>query len=156
MFVTMSVNGNSDQVITYKAKFIIDLFDKVEWPAGTDSSKIISIMGESPIELKLKELATKESGIEIKKISITDNIANTKILFVAVTELSELAQVLKKTVHTKVLTISDSKDFARYGVMFNFYEEEENSSTGFEVNKMVVMMADLKIHPDLLKAAKKI
>lgn len=156
MFAAIAVSGNSEKEINYKAEFIIDLFNKVEWPAGVDSSKIISIMGDSPIEAKLRELATKKNGIEIKKISITDNLANTKILFVALAELKDLAQVLKKTEQTKVLTISDTKDFARYGIMFNFYREEADSSTGFEFNKMVVKMSGLKVDSDLLKAAKKI
>ena len=66
---------------------------------------------------------------------------------------AELAQILKKVNEKPVLTISDSEYFARYGVMVNFYQEEGKSNIKFEVNKMTLGFADLKMSSRLLKLA---
>lgn len=155
-----SAAATATEDIDYKAGFIIKLIDYVEWPsgAGTDGSGniVINVIGASPMAGKLTELAAGKK-ITVKELPLDDaGIADCQILFMGTSETADLAKILKKTNGTTALTISDAEYFANYGVMINFYVEEAGgkTKTKFEVNKMVVDMAGIKISSKLLKLAK--
>ncbi|MEE9443798.1 MAG: YfiR family protein [candidate division Zixibacteria bacterium] len=164
LFMWVLVSADADSDAEYKSKFIINLVDYVEWPAGGDTDNkgtiAISVIGDSPLLPKLKAMAeakTKDGKkIVIKEKVINEQSYDCQILFLASKETSDLAKVLKKVKGNPVLTVSDCEYFANYGVMINFYNEENDgkSKVKFEVNKATVSMAGLKISSKLLKLAK--
>ena len=161
-FAVLGSDNDNEEDIAFKANFILNLLDKIEWPADTQATDtnplIISILGQSPITSKIEELAAEKfvrgKKIVIKTVAIRDDISDSKILFFPTKNLKELARILNKVEGTRVVTVSDCDEFARYGVMFNFYKEEDQKQVKFELNKMVLDFAGLKVDPDIYKKAR--
>ena len=146
-----------------KADFVIKLIDYVTWPddAGTDSNGtvVIKVVGTTPISPELEKLATgAEKKISVKRVGLTDDLANCQILLISTCELSDLATVMKQVEGKPILTVGDCVDFARYGVMVNFYTEEDGDEekVKFEVNQVTPSDACLKISSKMLKLARHI
>lgn len=146
---------------TAKAKFIFDLFDDVEWPAGSGNDNNIYVIGESPLTGELEKLASSNSTdsrkFSVKKIAVDDDFTGCRILLIASSDLGDLAKVLKKVKGTSILTVSDIDGFARYGVMINVLEKSEKSKgeVGLVINKMTAREAGIKIDEGLIKKADK-
>jgi len=157
--LTAFAQGDSDKEIAAKAEFLINLSQHAEWTAGggpNDSGPVvICVVGSSPLVPQLKELAAREASkgqkYEIKEVAISDDLSGCHILFLPIHELAQLAKVLKKVNGTSLLTVSDAKDFARYGVMVNFFKEEGKSKVKAEVNTMVIQEAGIKLSDKLMK-----
>ncbi|UCC45169.1 MAG: YfiR family protein [Candidatus Zixiibacteriota bacterium] len=154
-------DDNSEKTVAFKAEFIVHLLDNVEWSKAEqheDTDNItIYVVGECPVNGKLEEYASKESKdgktIEVKVVSSADSISEADIVFVASDDLGTLAKVLKKVKGTHALTVSDAKDFARYGVMINFLQEEGSDKVKLEVNKIVLDNAGAKLNSKILEKA---
>ena len=153
--------ADQEKEVAYKAEFIISLIDNVEWPQGNKSDDsdeiVIYVIGETPVLAKLEELAEKKSQkgpqISVKLVNYTDDLSGCDILFDSSEDLSVLAKVLKKVDGTKTVTVADSKDFARYGVMINFFEEEGSSKVRYQVNKLVVESSGVTISSKVMDKA---
>ena len=154
---------DTEEEINYKADFIIKLIDYTTWAegAGKDSqgAVVISVIGESPLTPRLKELAAAETKndkkITVKVVSIEDKLTDCQILFLPTKDKKDLAKILKKVDGHPVLTVSDCYYFARHGVMINFVKEENDGKTKvkFEVNRTTIKLAGLKLSSRLLKLA---
>jgi len=155
------VFAGADDEVSYKAEFIIDLIDNIEL---SDDSKLsdaeeilIYVVGESPVQARLEELAGKlaDNGrkISVENVSYTDDLGACDILFLPSHELSDLAKVLKKLNGKRTVTVADSKDFARYGAMINFYEDEKESEVHYEVNQLVLDSAGIHLSSKVLDKA---
>jgi len=157
---TVGILSAADNKVNSEAEFVLDLFNKIEWPESTTDSApfIISVVGESPLTEQLTALATdkKVNGhtIKVQSVGIGDDLSKSKIVFIGSPELSDLAKVLKRVDGKKILTVSDNENFARYGVMVNFFEEEGKAELGYELNRLSLKMAGLKADPDLIKHAR--
>ena len=152
---------SAQNINTAKADFIINLFEKVEWPGENTQAQSIYIIGDSPVVPILEEKAAEKSKngekIDIKKISVDDDFTGCRILYIASNDLGQLARILKKVKGTSILTVSDIDGFARYGVMINVLEPTEKSKekVGLVINKMTARDAGLKIDPKLIANADK-
>mgnify|MGYP001041984797 CR=1 FL=1 len=105
----------------------------------------------------LKASAEKNAAgkkINIKALALTDPLAECAILFLPMTDKTELAKVLKKLGASPVVTVSDCAGFAGFGVMVNFFKEAETGKVKFEINNLAAGDAKLKISSQLLKLAK--
>jgi hypothetical protein len=146
---------------TAKAEFVINLFDKVEWPSNSAQEQLIYVIGDSPIVPLLEEKASGKSKdgkiIKIKKISVDDDFTGCHILYIASDDLADLAKILKKVKGTSILTVSHVDGFARYGVMINVLDPTEKSKEkiGLVINKMTARDAGIKIDPKLIASADK-
>lgn len=155
---TTTFGQGNPKEISAKADFIVGLSDNAEWTSGGGPSAggpvVIYVVGETPLLPKMKEFASERSGsgtkYEVKQVAVTDNLADCHILYIASSELAMLAKVLKKVDGTSTLTISDTKDFARYGVMINFTDDEKDPAK-VEVNKLVLDGAGIKLKDELKK-----
>jgi hypothetical protein len=147
---------------SYKADFIIKLFDYVTFPAGSgidsSGSAIIGILGESPLTTALTAAVANagSSGkkITIKVVALTDPLTDCDVLFLPTTEKTELAKALKKIGAAPVVTVGDCAGFAGFGVIVNFYKEEGTGKVRFEINTLAAGDAKLKFSSQLLKLAK--
>ena len=161
MGLPAAASDHESQVVTYKAEFIADLINKVDFDQAGDRHDtgrvLIYVVGESQVGTKLQEFAAGESGekksIEVELVSINDDLGKADILFLSSDDLGDLARVLKKVNGTHTLTVSDAADFARYGVMINFVEEDGSSKVKLEVNRVVLDNVGAKLDSDLLKEA---
>jgi hypothetical protein len=148
------------------AEFIIELTNKIEWPAEvTDADNgiiTVAVVGESLLTSRLREMAesTETAGVklEIKDALPDDDFSSTEILFIANQELSDLAKILKSTEGLPILTVADVKGFARYGVIIEITDEEDSkdSEVKFILNRMVLKKSGLKMSDKLIKKAIKV
>jgi len=161
--LTAGADELSQDDINYQAEFIVNIVDDVTWPAGsgTDSQDavVIAVVGSSPVTPRLKQLAAEKSGagkpMKVTEVSPEDNLAACQILFIASDDKAVLAGILKKVDGRPVLTVSDAEYFANCGVMVNFiHGQAGGDKSKFEVNRMTLDLAHLKMSPKLLKLAK--
>lgn len=145
---------------SFKADFILKLFDYVTYPAGSgvdsNGSATIGVLGESQVTAALKAAVANASGkkITVKVVSVTDPLTDCAVLFISTTDKSELAKVLKKVANGPVVTVSDCTGFAGFGVIVNFFKEDGSGKVKFEINTLAAGDAKLKFSSQLLKLAK--
>ena len=152
----------SEDDIKYRTDFILNCVEYVTWPDGsaTDSNGnvVIGVVGESPIVAALTkgvaDKAKEGKKVEVKPLSVDDDLTGCQILFIATDDKAVLAKVLKKVDGKPILTMADAEYFANYGVMVNFIRGESEDKKKFEVNKMVLDMSRLKMSSQLLKLAR--
>ena len=102
--------------LDHKANFVIDLMEKIKWPAGKSDSGtyVISILGKAPISASLENAAKGSGGkITVRTVTLQDDLSGDNVLFIASDDLGLLAKALKKVDGKNVFTVSDQKDFAR-------------------------------------------
>ncbi|RKX17482.1 MAG: hypothetical protein DRP35_10855 [Candidatus Zixiibacteriota bacterium] len=159
LLTVSSLNAN-EQDLDYKTKFIVKLVKFVEWPdgnkTGSDGNTLIAVIGNTALTEKINSKAKEVNSTNIvaKEMTIDDDFASAQIVFIATQDKSELPAILKKVSGKPILTISDANYFANFGVMINFFKENDSSEVEFEVNKIVVDDSGLKISSKLLKMAK--
>jgi hypothetical protein len=155
------VQADTDKEITRKAEFIIGLIDNVQWSddgkPGKGDEVVIYVVGDSPVTSKLEEFATKKyskgPSVRVEIVSLADDLAGSHILFLPSEDVADLAKVLKKLKGSKTVTVADAKDFARYGAMISFFEEEGDSDIHYEINKLVADSAGVKFSSKLIDKA---
>ena len=153
--------ADTDKEITRKAEFLIGLVDNVQWSddrkPGEGDEVVIYVVGESPITSRLDELmANKQAkgpSIKIEMVSVTDDLAAADILFLASEDVGDLAKVLKKVKGAHTVTVANAKDFARYGAMISFFDEEGDSDIHYEINKLVAESAGVTFSSKLMDKA---
>ena len=152
--------NDGEKEITAKAQFLVELVDHIEWQEDANQTAkddiTIFVIGESPVTEILREQAAAASSdsrkITVEVVSVNDDLTNCQILYLASDDLGVLAKVLKKVNGTKIITVADAKDFARYGAMMNFFVED-GSKVGYVVNKLVTETAGVKLDSKLMDKA---
>jgi len=160
----LTVTGSelNEDELKYRADFIVNSLEYVTWPDGaaTDSNGaiVIGVVGETPLFARLTTAAAEKAkegkSMVVKPHTAEDDLASCQILFIASDDKAVLAKILKKVDGKPVLTMSDAEYFANFGVMVNFVRGEAEDKKKFEVNKMVLDMAKLKMSSQLLKLAR--
>ena len=141
-----------------KADFVLSLIDKVEWPNGTDANTggefVITVIGNCDYMDALTSGAAAIAGkkIVVKTAGIDEDFSQTQMLLIATTELSDLAKILKKVKAKPVLTVTESKGFARYGVMVELITD--GTKIEYVINKMSAKEVSLTINSKLVDKAK--
>ena len=152
--------NDGDKEITAKAQFLVELADHIEWQEDTNQAAkdnvTIYVVGESPVTEALLEQAAAASSesreIKVEVVSVNDDFTGCQILYLASDDLGVLAKVLKKVNGTKIITVADAKDFARYGAMINFVVED-GSKVGYVINKLVAETIGVKLDSKLMDKA---
>ncbi|GEM_PF-5644999 len=145
-----------------KAEFVLNLIENVSWPAEQkadgETVTVISVVGASSLASYLKGAAEKLNGstkkVEVREGGLDADLSGSHMIFIAVTELPDLAAVLKKVSGQPIFTISDNGNFAGYGVMLDFLKDE-GGKLSYAINKMALKGAGLKLSDGVLKQAKK-
>jgi hypothetical protein len=141
-----------------KAAFLYNFTKFVDWPPGDQHPAqpfIIGILGDDPFGDDIQRLAGKAVGdrsLSIRRYPAWDDAAATcDILFITASQKDDLETILDRLGGTSVLTVGDSNDFARRGVMINFFMGA--NKVRFEVNLKQATQAGFKISSRLLKLA---
>lgn len=155
IILSFSAYGQSD---SDKASLILKFIDNLEWskngPNGNDSI-IVGIVGETSLLAMLEnKIASKKEKISLRSKSYTDDLSECHVIFTPAKELKDLAKILKKLNKTNIVSISNAKDFARYGIMINLIED--GSKIKYEVNQMVLESIGVKLSSKIMKKAIKI
>jgi hypothetical protein len=139
-----------------KAAFIFNFAKFVEWPnEGQISNWRVCLVGTDPFGAALDELdgkIVKEKKMAVKRDESLNSLKNCQMLFISSSEKERLKSILAAIKEYNVLTISDTENFARQGVMINFYVED--NKVRFEINADAVRRTGLKITSKLLRLAR--
>ncbi len=144
-----------------KGAFIYNFLDFVEWTTNCSvADKMpIYILGADPFGSIFDEIADKKARIKTlspENISSCSDInsENCFIVFISSSEIEKLDQTLDAISGLGVLTIGDTKGFAKRGVVINFLLEK--NKVRFEINSDAANRAGLKISSKLLRLARKV
>ena len=136
-----------------KAAFIYNFAKFVEWPA--ESSEItLCILGKNPFGTATNMLNGKSfdnKGFQVMPVSSL--VPQCNIVFISASEQENLGRILGSIRTQSILTVGDTPEFARKGVMINFYLDE-NGRVRFEINMEPVNHAGLKISSKLIQLGK--
>ncbi|MGA9356433.1 MAG: YfiR family protein [Terriglobales bacterium] len=142
-----------------KAAFLYNFAKFVEWPAGrfADGSAPlrICVLGQDPFGEDLRNVASDKvvNGHKLLVDQVADVAAarSCHILFVASSKKADMKQILESLRGADVLTVGDTKGFAKLGGMINFVLEDNR--VRFEVNKTAAEQTGMKISSKLLSLA---
>jgi len=142
-----------------KAAFIYKFIKFIQWPTNTEENNpdhlVITILGESPIFEALKSLLPQKAQGRRVVLKQTDNAQELRfshIVFLGNTQDLNLKLRLSQVRKKGILTISDTREFARLGGMINFIREKEKIR--FEMNPEAAKNSGIKISSKLLRLAR--
>jgi uncharacterized protein DUF4154 len=145
------------QETNYKAYsvYIYNFIKYIEWPEDAKKGEfIIAVIGNSPINAELKNLAaTKKANgqtIVVKQYNSIEEVDKCHILYIASSKSNVLKSALEKTKNMSALLIAEREGLAKKGAGINFVTLEDETLK-FEVNKKVIEAHNLKIPTVLIK-----
>ncbi|MBF0118963.1 MAG: YfiR family protein [Desulfobacterales bacterium] len=152
----------SDEEYILKAGFIEKIAEFITWPSKSeieDISKpfVIKVIGGEPFDNILTERyknnKIKKKEVKIYYIDKINEIKESNILFVTKSVKIEPSEILSFTRDKPILTIGETKNFAKKGGHINFYFTE-NNTLAFEINESKIRESGLKVDLLLLEVAK--
>jgi len=163
IFLFLFVSTLTAQISEYRVKAVfLERFTRfIEWPEESeikDTIKpfVISVIGKNPFGNLLEETYSSQKilnkNVEIRYISKIEQIEETNILFISKSKEKKLSDILEHTKDKPILTVGDTKGFAKQGVLINFYLFSGNIR--FEINEEAVRRSGLSMSYHLLQIAK--
>ena len=141
-----------------KAAFLFNFPNFVEWPAevlpDTSTTLTIGILGKDPFGgafVPFVGKAVRGRTLIVERSTRLQELPFCHILFICDSEEKYLPQILEHFRNRSVLTIGETKGFARAGVMINFVLHE--NKVRLEINVEATERAGLKLSSKLLKLA---
>lgn len=141
-----------------KAAFLYNFLKFVEWPeeAYTDENSpgTICVLGADPFGEAFDVIEGKTArgrSIRVRRIRGVAGAGECHILFIGSSEASRLKEVFRAAEGEGVLTVGETKDFARSGGAVNFFIKKDK--VRFEINVDAVEKAGLKMSSKLLNLA---
>jgi hypothetical protein len=143
-----------------KAAFLVNFMQFVTWPSSAftnaDAPFCIGVLGEDPFGEALDQTVQGETvnhhKIVIQRARRIEDCKDCHMIFVSRSEERNLPVILAKLDSGPVLTVSETRDFARRGGIINFYLE--GKKVRFEINPSVAQRGKLKISAQLLSLGK--
>ena len=139
-----------------KAAFLYNMIKFTEWPTefqGARSSVInLCVLGDDPFGSSLNTVdgqVIKNRKIAVRRIHSLQQLRDCQVLFISASEGANLRRIVNTTSEANILTVADTDDFARKGVIINFYISDRK--VRFEINTQAAERARLKISSNLLK-----
>jgi hypothetical protein len=134
-----------------KSTIIYRICKYTQWPQPSDKNKpfTISILGKTTQEkeIKIPWRTIDKRRIVIRKIRHLSEIDDSEVLFITSSEAYRIDAILDYTGNKPVLTVGDTKGFARKGVIINLYIHK--NSVRFEINYGASKKASLHMHSQL-------
>lgn len=145
------VNTSVAQEEKFKAIFIYNFTKYIDWPVNQNSDFTIAIVGKSPIEQELKNIANKmkvgNKTIVIKTYSSIFEITNAQIVFLSDKGVN-ISDAFIKAREIKCLLISNIPNSCKQGAGINFITKNGNLS--FEISEKNINMSGLYVNSSLV------
>lgn len=143
-----------------KAAFLYNFAKFVKWPAeqALGPTFVVAVLGVDPFgEVLDKTFAGKtlaERKAEIRRIDSANAATDAQLLFVAASEKTRLAQILKALEGASVLTVSEMDGFSERGGMIGLKVQDD--VVRFDVNLAQVERARLKMSSQIIRLAQRV
>ena len=142
-----------------KAAFLYNFAKFVEWPPGSFADRAaplrICVLGQDPFGEELRNIASDKiiNGRRLVVDEVADLMAarSCHILFIASSKKAEMKQIIESLRGADVLTVGDTKGFAKMGGMINLVLDDDR--VRFEVNQTAAEQTGLRISFKLLRVA---
>jgi hypothetical protein len=137
-----------------KAAFVYNFIAYTQWPDSTSSTLHICTVGEDPFGKELDGLAEKTiSGraIAIQRKGASRVLGDCDVVYVSPSAMRDLPRILESIKGRPILTIADSIDAAKDGIMLNMAVSQDRVT--FEANQRAARTAGLVLSSRLLKLA---
>ena len=142
-----------------KAAFIFQFARFVVWPASAFASRdaplSICVLGGNPFGSALEDMAAGElvysHPLIVQNRNRVEDLDNCHIVFLSSASEQVNGQALQYLSGRSVLTVSDSRDFARHGGVIGLVTV--NGKVRVQVNRSSAEAAQLKISAKLLRVA---
>lgn len=142
-----------------KAVFLFNFTQFVHWPesafASPTSPLVIAVLGDDPFGAALDEVVAGETvngrPLVVRRYRTVEEIEDCHILFISQPTRSLLPMLLQRLRERSVLTVSDSREFARAGGVIEFVTVA--SKIRLQINLKAADVANLTISSKLLKPA---
>jgi hypothetical protein len=143
-----------------KAAFLVNFLQFVTWPpnafTNADAPFCIAVLGEDPFGAALDQTVQGEKvnrhKIVVQRAHRIEDCKDCQMIFVSRSEEKNLSVILARLDSGPVLTVGETRDFARRGGVINFYLE--GKKVRFEINPAVAQRGKLKISAQLLSLGK--
>jgi len=142
-----------------KAAYLYNFAKFVEWPAvsGRDTF-VVGILGRDPFGALLDNaVAGKNVGgrrLTVRRCATLEDVAGVDMLFIASSEASRVADVLKHVQGTPTLTVGETDGFVGRGGMVGFRVMDE--VVRFDVDLDQSTRAGLRVSSQLVRVARKV
>lgn len=141
-----TVKGQNEK---FKALFIYNFTNYIEWPNVEGNMFVIAVLGDSPIIAEIQTISKiKNVGrqtIEVKKINAVSEIGNASIIYVPNYRKKALLELAQTYGNKPVLVISDEAA-GNFGI--NFVENGQKQS--FQISRNNIEGHHLKVHSSLI------
>lgn len=143
-----------------KAVFLFNFAQFVEWPvtafADANTPVIIGVLGDDPFGDALEQAVhggtVKGRAVVIKRAPRLDELKPCHLLFVAKSEKSRSAQILRSVSGAGMLTVGETDDFTTQGGVIGF--KTQQNRVQFEINVDAAEREGLKVSAKLLKVSR--
>ena len=149
-------NSGEQQI---KVAMIYNMAKFTEWPPESlpadQNQFLICILGQGQLGRAVETLQSKQvrgRSISIRSISQPEEAANCQILVIAESERQHIAASLERTRQDKLMTVSDSDEFAKAGGSVGFYVED--GKVRLEINTSSLQLHKVRIDAQVLKLAR--
>lgn len=140
-----------------KAALLFHFLQLVDWPKealSADSQTLtVGVLGHShccePIATALNGKRVKERAIRVLPLTDLQRLGECHLIFLTADESDRARKLLELLKGRPVLTVGESRGFAKGGGILNFYRQERK--VRFEVNSAAAERAGLLLASDLLK-----
>lgn len=138
-----------------KAAFLYHFARFVEWPEEAAQERVaLCVLGQDPFGEALDGLdgkTTKNKTLTVRRIEHDREAQSCHVLFISSSERERLPQLLDMLHANHVLTVGETKTFARDGGVIRLFEV--GNKIRFEVNLEAARRAELDISSRMLKLA---
>jgi hypothetical protein len=143
-----------------KAAFLVNFMQFVTWPTNAftneDAPFCVGVLGDDPFGPALDQTVQGETvnhhKIVVQRWQRIEDCKDCQMVFVSRSEEKNLPDILAKLDSGPILTVSETRGFARRGGIINFYLE--GKKVRFEINPAVAQRDKLKISAQLLSLGK--
>lgn len=157
LFLLGKTEKTFSQDVDHKAYtlFLYNFMKYVEWP-NTEGDFIIGVVGDTPVNKELQELAKtkKAKGKKIVVVNVvTPNDALLcNMIYIPSSKSSELRALSEKVKGKPVLLVAEREGLARKGADISFVIDDDDALK-FDINKSVLDSHSLKVAAMLVKLA---
>ncbi|MBC8288596.1 MAG: YfiR family protein [Nitrospinae bacterium] len=149
--------GNATREAQVKTAFIYNFSKFTTWPDRAfqtlpNNLFPVCLVGSDPLGKLLGQLA-KSKTITDRTILFQSNppqheLGNCRILYISSSESSRLDKILKSIAGHPVLTVGNSRGYAKRGVGINLFEK--GGRLRFEINHQAILKSGLTLSSELL------
>lgn len=142
-----------------KALCLVNFAKYIQWPsaafADAKSPVAIGVAGESKFGSELENAVRGKMiggrAVVIQQIRSKEDLSKCQVVFISASERNRLGALLDKVKTKPVLTVGDTAQFARRGVVMNFVKRD--GKVRFEVDLGAARLAGLHISSKVLNLA---